>query len=191
MFDWSSTKGLVSMAGSALLIMLAIGIGIGYVMFQPSASEASSRLETSVERISRLESSIASKDGRFNDLLNVVGEYKQEIARVKATNGGLLEQIAQQRVTVSAAEFTKKTAATDMQSTFYKLIEEQSKSLMLAEVQEEFIFRVIDPAVVPELKSGPKRAFICVLGTLLGGMLGIAIVLIQFAFRREKRSRSL
>lgn len=84
----------------------------------------------------------------------------------------------------------KKTAVADMQSTFYKLIEEQTKSLMLAEVQEEFIFRVIDPAVVPELKSGPKRAFICVLGTLLGGMLGIAIVLIQFAFRREKRSRS-
>ena len=103
MFDWSSTKGLLSMAGSALLIMLAIGVGIGYVMFQPSASEASSRLETSVERINRLESSIASKDGRFNDLLNVVGEYKQEIARMKATNGSLLEQIAQQRVTASAA----------------------------------------------------------------------------------------
>ena len=114
MFDWSSTKGLLSMAGSAVLIMLAIGVGIGYVMFQPSASEASSRLETSVERINRLESSIASKDGRFNDLLNVVGEYKQEIARMKATNGSLLEQIAQQRVTASAAELAKKTAATDL-----------------------------------------------------------------------------
>ncbi|TBT80851.1 LPS O-antigen length regulator, partial [Vibrio parahaemolyticus] len=43
----------------------------------------------------------------------------------------------------------QKTAVTDMQSTFYKLIEEQTKSLMLAEVQEEFIFRVVDPAVAP------------------------------------------
>ncbi|MBE4517228.1 LPS O-antigen length regulator, partial [Vibrio parahaemolyticus] len=42
----------------------------------------------------------------------------------------------------------KKTAVTDMQSTFYKLIEEQTKSLMLAEVQEEFVFKVVDPAVV-------------------------------------------
>ncbi|EGR2229131.1 LPS O-antigen length regulator [Vibrio parahaemolyticus] len=79
----------------------------------------------------------------------------------------------------------QKTAVTDMQSTFYKLIEEQTKSLMLAEVQEEFIFKVVDPAVVPELKDGPKRALICVLGTLLGGMLGGAIVLIRFAFRKE------
>ncbi|HDM8158349.1 Wzz/FepE/Etk N-terminal domain-containing protein [Vibrio harveyi] len=79
----------------------------------------------------------------------------------------------------------QKTAVADMQSTFYKLIEEQTKSLMLAEVQEEFIFKVVDPAVVPELKDGPKRALICVLGTLLGGMLSVAIVLVRFAFRKE------
>ncbi|BCN23011.1 Wzz/FepE/Etk N-terminal domain-containing protein [Vibrio alfacsensis] len=79
----------------------------------------------------------------------------------------------------------QKTAVADMQSTFYKLIEEQTKSLMLAEVQEEFIFKVVDPAVIPELKDGPKRALICVLGTLLGGMLGVAIVLVRFAFRKE------
>lgn len=76
----------------------------------------------------------------------------------------------------------QKTAVADMQSTFYKLIEEQTKSLMLAEVQEEFVFKVVDPAVVPELKDGPKRALICALGTLLGGILGVAIVLVQFAF---------
>lgn len=79
----------------------------------------------------------------------------------------------------------QKTAVADMQSTFYKLIEEQTKSLMLAEVQEEFVFKVLDPAVVPEIKEGPKRALICVLGTLLGGMLGVAIVLVRFAFRKE------
>lgn len=79
----------------------------------------------------------------------------------------------------------QKTAVADMQSTFYKLIEEQTKSLMLAEVQEEFIFKIVDPAVVPELKDGPKRALICVLGTFFGGMLGVVIVLIRFAFRKE------
>lgn len=83
-------------------------------------------------------------------------------------------------------EQLQKTSIADMQATFYKLIEEQTKSLMLAEVQEEFVFKVIDPAVVPEVKDKPKRALICVLGTLLGGMLGVAIVLVRFAFRREE-----
>lgn len=79
----------------------------------------------------------------------------------------------------------QKTAVADMQSTFYKLIEEQTKSLMLAEVQEEFVFKVIDPAVVPELKDGPKRALICVLGTLFGAFLSASISLVLFAFRKE------
>ncbi|MBT0033716.1 Wzz/FepE/Etk N-terminal domain-containing protein [Vibrio alginolyticus] len=82
----------------------------------------------------------------------------------------------------------QKTAVAEMQSTFYKLIEEQTKSLMLAEVQEEFIFKIVDPAVVPELKDGPKRALICVLSTFLGGMLGVVTVLIRFAFRKKEES---
>ncbi|WP_235075935.1 Wzz/FepE/Etk N-terminal domain-containing protein [Marinomonas profundimaris] len=79
----------------------------------------------------------------------------------------------------------EKTKIADMQSVFYQLIEEQTKNLMLAEVQEEFAFKVIDPAVVPEEKAGPKRALICVLAVLLGGMLGMGIVLIRFAFAKK------
>ncbi|MBE4243280.1 LPS O-antigen length regulator [Vibrio parahaemolyticus] len=79
----------------------------------------------------------------------------------------------------------QKTAVADMQSTFYKLIEEQTKSLMLAEVQEEFVFKVIDPAVVPELKSGPQRALICILGTLVGVMFGVVLILGRFLINKE------
>ncbi|MEF1327669.1 Wzz/FepE/Etk N-terminal domain-containing protein [Vibrio sp. M260121] len=77
----------------------------------------------------------------------------------------------------------QKTAVADMQSMFYKLIEEQTKNLMLAEVQDEFIFKTVDPAIIPELKDSPKRALICVLSTLLGIMFGGIIVLIRFALR--------
>ncbi|ENM6363154.1 LPS O-antigen length regulator [Vibrio alginolyticus] len=79
----------------------------------------------------------------------------------------------------------QKTSVAEMQSTFYKLIEDQTKSLMLAEVQNEFIFKIIDPAIVPEIKDGPKRALICVLGTLLGGMFGLFIVAITYFFRKR------
>ena len=80
----------------------------------------------------------------------------------------------------------EQTSISDMQAVFYQLIEEQTKNLMLAQVQEEFAFKVIDPAVVPEEKAGPKRALICVIATLLGGMLGMGIVLIRFAFSSKK-----
>ena len=81
----------------------------------------------------------------------------------------------------------EKTNVADMRTVFFQLIEEQTKNLMLAEVETEFAFKTVDPAVIPEEKAGPKRALICVLATLLGGMLGVGIVLVRFAFRKEER----
>ena len=68
---------------------------------------------------------------------------------------------------------------TEMQKIFFQLIEEQTKTIMLAEVREEYVFKTVDPAVVPEEKSKPKRALICILSVLLGGMLSMMIVLIR------------
>ena len=79
----------------------------------------------------------------------------------------------------------QKTAVADMQSTFYKLIEEQTKSLMLAEVQEEFVFKTIDPAVVPETKYGPKRIIICLLGVLIGGVLSSIFILSVYYIKKQ------
>jgi uncharacterized protein involved in exopolysaccharide biosynthesis len=71
-----------------------------------------------------------------------------------------------------------------LQNVFFKLIEEQTKIVMLAKVSPEYMLRTLDPAVIPEIKSQPNRALICVLGTLLGGMLSVLGVLIRhYAFR--------
>jgi len=85
----------------------------------------------------------------------------------------------------------EKTQLAGMQTVFYQLIEEQTKTLMIAEAQEEYIFKVVDPAVVPEEKSKPKRALIAVLGTLLGGMLGVMIVLIRHFASTKSEHASL
>ena len=79
----------------------------------------------------------------------------------------------------------KQTSYADMQKIFFQLIEEQTKTIMLAEVRQEYVLKVIDPAIAPEEKSKPKRALICVLATMLGGMLGVAIVLVRMAMRKE------
>ncbi|TKB53937.1 Wzz/FepE/Etk N-terminal domain-containing protein [Ferrimonas aestuarii] len=77
----------------------------------------------------------------------------------------------------------KKTELSSMQQIFNNLIEEQVKRLMLAEAQDEYVFKVIDPAVVPEEKVSPKRAVICILGTFLGGIVSVLLVLF-LAYRK-------
>ena len=64
-----------------------------------------------------------------------------------------------------------------MREVFYTIIEEQIKNKMLAEASPEYAFVTVSPSMVPEEKSQPKRALICILGTLLGGMLSVLQVL--------------
>ncbi|PWK50872.1 Wzz/FepE/Etk N-terminal domain-containing protein [Pleionea mediterranea] len=73
-----------------------------------------------------------------------------------------------------------------MQAVFYQLIEEQTKTLMLAEVSDEYVFKTISPAKVAEEESKPKRALISVLGTILGGLFAMTFVLISY-FRIDKK----
>ena len=58
------------------------------------------------------------------------------------------------------------------------------QTLMLANSRAEYLFKTIDPAIAPERKSRPWRTLICVLGTLLGGMLGaLGVLTWRSAFR--------
>jgi LPS O-antigen subunit length determinant protein (WzzB/FepE family) len=74
----------------------------------------------------------------------------------------------------------EKIQLADMQNVFYQLIEEQTKTIMLAEVSKEYVLKTIDPANAPDDKAKPKRALIVVLGTMLGGMLSVLIVLVRY-----------
>jgi len=71
----------------------------------------------------------------------------------------------------------QKTNISEMREVFYTIIEEQTKSRMLAEASPEYAFVAVSPSMVPEQKSQPKRALICILGTMLGFMLSVFFVL--------------
>ena len=82
-------------------------------------------------------------------------------------------------------EQIEKTSIAEMQEVFYTIIEEQTKNKMLAEASPEYVFVAVSPSMVPEEKSQPKRALICILGTLLGGMLSVLLVLIMHYARKS------
>ena len=77
------------------------------------------------------------------------------------------------------------TSLADLQAVFFDLIQSQTETVMLAEVRQEYVFKTIDPAVAPEEISKPSRALICVLGALLGGVLGVVIVLMRHYARSD------
>lgn len=71
----------------------------------------------------------------------------------------------------------EETSLASMQSVFYELIEEQTKTLMLAKGSTEYVFKTVSEARVAEEKSKPQRALICLFGVILGGLLGSVVAL--------------
>ncbi len=79
----------------------------------------------------------------------------------------------------------EKTSIAEMREVFYAIIEEQMKNKMLAEASPEYVFVAVSPSMVPEKKSQPQRAIICILGTMLGGLLSVIFVLVMHYSRKS------
>jgi len=65
------------------------------------------------------------------------------------------------------------------------LQQEQMKRLMMVEANENYIFKVLDSPIVPEMKVKPKRSAIVILGTILGMMLSVLGVLVLHYTRKS------
>ena len=76
------------------------------------------------------------------------------------------------------------TSIAEMREVFYTIIAEQTKNKMLSEASPEYAFVAVSPSMVPEEKSQPERAFICIIGTLLGGILSVLLVLVMHYARK-------
>jgi uncharacterized protein involved in exopolysaccharide biosynthesis len=104
---------------------------------------------------------------------NLAKEWAEKL--VVAVNKHLQEQ---DRLEASKSiqylqEKMSQTTLTEMKNVFSRLIEEQTKNLMLADINDEYVLKTLSPAKIPEKTSAPKRAAICVASTLGGCILSM------------------
>ena len=82
-----------------------------------------------------------------------------------------------------------KTPFVEIKESINALIEVQLETQMMAQINQDYILTEIEPPFIPEQKSKPSRSFICVAGTILGGILSVLIVLIRhYSFGEEDQA---
>jgi hypothetical protein len=140
-----------------------------------------------------LELFFVTKDEQTGLIFVSIEHYSPDIAKqwVELVVGRVSEELrskdireAEESIKFLEAQ-REKTSLVSLDEVFAQLIEEQTKTIMLANVSKDYLFDVIDSPVAPELESKPSRALICVLGTLLGGVLSVVIVLILHYGRQK------
>ncbi len=82
------------------------------------------------------------------------------------------------------------TSLSEMQTVFYGMIESQTKTLMLAEVSDEYLIKTVVPAMLPEEKSKPKRSLIVLAALFFGFGISVVIVLVRGKLPARERVKN-
>ncbi|MEQ8205089.1 MAG: Wzz/FepE/Etk N-terminal domain-containing protein [Woeseia sp.] len=135
-----------------------------------------------------------SEDKRTGFIHVSIEHYSPHVAKqwvdklVEAINAEIMNRdVAEaERAIDYLQQQVQSTSLSELRAVFFRLIEEQSKTVMLANVSPEYVFRTIDPAIAPELKASPKRAAIAIVGTILGGLIGLLLLLVRNIVRTER-----
>lgn len=154
------------------------------VVGPPSSWELFKKFSESVE---------VSEDRRTGFVSVSIEHYSPQIAKqwldlyISAINKNMqMRQIEKVSNNISYLEAQiRKTAIAEMQEVFYTLIAEQTKDKMVAEASPDYAFVAVSPSMVPEEKSQPQRALICILGTLMGGILSILLLSVMHYTRKS------
>jgi len=77
------------------------------------------------------------------------------------------------------------TSYTEIKQVVAELLKQKMQQLALIEAGEFYVFSYLDQPAVARKKIEPSRTSICILGTLLGFMFGVLIVLIRSYFKED------
>lgn len=80
------------------------------------------------------------------------------------------------------------TNFSEVKEVISQLLQKETQKLALIEANEYYVFDYIDPPAIMEIKSEPRRAIICIVFALVGGVLGCFIVLLKYFRTKYKWS---
>jgi uncharacterized protein involved in exopolysaccharide biosynthesis len=132
---------------------------------------------------------------RETGLLTLTVEWTDAERAAQFANNmvALANQIARERDIASAERSVAylndqiaDTNVVELRRVLYNLLESEQKTLMLANAREEYVFRVVDPALEPIRRAKPNRRLIAVLGLVTGFGLGLFMVVVLRAVSKAR-----
>lgn len=158
-------------------------------------SKSAGDVPTKEAAYSKFGDMLAVTSDKKNGLVTVAVEWKEPqqaaqwvnelVTRLNRHEKQLAIKETEQSIEFLKNELTK-TSVLDLQQAIYRLLEAQTKKVMLANARDQYAFKVIDPAVAPEQKIKPKKALIVSLGFMVGLMLSVLLAFLLSAIRKAK-----
>jgi uncharacterized protein involved in exopolysaccharide biosynthesis len=154
----------------------------------PTGSDAFSVFDNDVRRV---------REDRSTGLVTLSIEWKNPqqaaqwanelVASVNATLRQRAVEASNDAIAYLQEQLTR-TSVVDLQQVLHRLVESEMKKIILANINEEYAFRVIDPAVVPDKPFRPRSVAMVVVGAVAGLVFGVIAALLLNGLRAGRVS---
>ncbi len=155
-----------------------------------------------IESAASLRAQIAAKEVQIQAMQNYATRENTELVQAQTELQSLNAQLAKLggaadgtgdeiieprgRVTEAGLEYVRKLRDVKYYDTIFEILARQFELAKLDEAKQGAVIQVVDPAIPPDKRSFPKRAYIVVGATLAGLLIGICLALCLHGFQYLK-----
>jgi tyrosine-protein kinase Etk/Wzc len=156
-------------------------------LIQSAASLRAQITEREVE-IQGMESYATGENSQLLQAQRELQSLREQLAKLGGSEDSATElMVPKGRVPEAGLEYVRKLRDVKYYETIFEIIARQFEVAKLDEAKEGQIIQVVDPAIVPDRKSFPKRGLIVIAAAFLGLLFGILIALAQAGLDRIQR----
>lgn len=201
--SWDAEKQDWKRGGIKLNPLFWIGKGIGAVTGFIHEKPASLKKDTDVpdiwDGLRKIEDIVKVKHNIKENIITVTVDFKDPQIAATMTSQlltTLVDHMSDEakRVAKTNKDYLEDQLAknTDpfIKQKIYALIATQIETIMMAEIKENFAFKIIDPPKVPDRKIKPKRALMVVLSLVVGLFLAVFVVFFMEYLKKIKARSS-
>ncbi|MGA8108431.1 MAG: Wzz/FepE/Etk N-terminal domain-containing protein [Acidobacteriaceae bacterium] len=154
-----------------------------------------------IESAASLRAQIAAKEVQIQAMQTYATGENAQLVEAQQELDGLRTQLARLggseegpnsllvpkgKVPEAGLEYVRRLRDVKYYETIFDILARQFEVAKLDQAKEGALVQVVDPAIVPDRKSSPKRTIIVVVSTVAGFFLGILVALFQMAWARLK-----
>lgn len=153
------------------------------------AFQISAQVQATIYSASQLRAQIASREAVLQTLKMAATAQNPEVIRVQAELASLRQELARlqgnsgleggliatSRVPETGLEYVRGLREVKYHETLLELLAKQFEAARLDEGRAGSVIQVVDKAIPPDQKSGPRRTLIFVTGIFVGFLIGLGI----------------
>ena len=167
---------------AAQVVLQSSGFSQGALKAEPKAA---------AEGYARLRAEATAAEVRLQSMRRMLADEAPELRQQQATLAALRDQLARVEKRDTAGNdsgYVGKYREFKYQETLFELFARQYELARVDESREGSLIQVVDAAMPPERKSGPKRAFIAAAAALLVCLLLAAFTIVRDRYRARWNS---